>query len=255
MIIMTIAAIIVAEILAYVITKSFSVPYLPSTPGVTFGVALLTTPFISWALLKLLFELDEMEKKMYFLATYDSMSMLLRREAFFRDATRVHSVAKQHALPYSIAIIDIDNFKSINDTHGHNGGDRVIEHFGQILRDLFSIDNPIGRIGGEEFALLIPVDNEKMEKEMDRIHALLQETALEYNGNIIKYSVSIGIFGNLSPKKISLDDALSYADKALYSAKHTGKKKSVTCCEKDIAEDETFDKILRYTSNLRNRKY
>ena len=248
MLILTIAAIIVAEILAYVVIKTFSFPYLPSTPIVTFGVTLLTTPFISWALLKLLFDLDEMEEKMYFLATYDSMSMLLRREAFFQCATRVHHAAQQYAQSYSIAIIDIDNFKSINDTYGHDGGDKIIAHFGQILLDLFSLDNPVGRIGGEEFALLFPIDTENMEKEMEAIHTILHEASIVYDGDLIGYTVSIGIFENSIPDKITLDEALSYADKALYEAKRTGKNKSVIYHEK-IA----FNDIPGRSVNLRDR--
>ncbi len=246
--ILTVTTIIVAEILAYIVIKLFSYPYDDSTPYVTFMVASLTTPLLSWTLLKLLFELDEMEEKTYFLATYDSMTMLLRREAFFQYAMRIHLLAKQYDTPYSIAIVDIDNFKSINDKYGHDAGDKVIIHFGQILLDLFQLDKPIGRIGGEEFALVLPVESRDMEKKMKAVHMKLQETSIPYDDNLITYTVSIGIFGNVSPEKITLDEALSYADKALYEAKRTGKNKSVIYHEK-IA----FNDIPGRPVNLRDR--
>jgi len=248
MLFVTIAAIVVAEILAYIVIKVFSFPYITSTPIVTFAVTLLTTPFISWTLLKLLFYLDEMEEKMNFLATYDSMTMLLRREAFFRRAMKVHHVARQYSTPYSIAIIDIDNFKYINDTYGHDGGDKIIVHLGQILLELFQLNNPIGRIGGDEFALLFPIEIEKMKKEMKVIHTILQETAVPHNEECIKYSISIGICENSIPEKITFDETLSYADKALYEAKRTGKNKSVI-----YYEGNSFNDIGRGSSNLRDR--
>jgi len=252
MLLLTFSAIVIAEILAYIVIKFFSFPYIPSTPIVTFAVTLLTTPFISWALLKLLFDLDKMEENMYLLATYDSMTMLLRREAFFHHATRVHQVTQQHTLSYSIAIIDIDNFKYINDTYGHAGGDKVIVHFGQTLLELFTLKNPIGRIGGEEFALLFPIDVENMEKEMEVVHTILQEASIAHDGDLIEYTVSIGIFENTIPDQITLDKALSYADKALYEAKCTGKKKSVTYYEK-VAFNDIPCRSENLRANLRDR--
>ena len=240
-ILITMVAVIFAEVFAYIVTSTFNFPYLiHSTPIVTFLVTAILTPFISWHLLELLFSIDEMEQKMNHLATYDSMTKLLSRQAFFKRSLDLHTSFKQAHKSYTVAIIDIDNFKSINDTYGHANGDKVLIHFGTLISNILDSNYIIGRIGGEEFAVLSHINMQTMEKEMEKLHHTLVKSKIPYQDKYIKYTLSIGVFENKTPEVISFDEALSQADSALYQAKITGKNQSIL-----------FSKKI---SNLRTRK-
>ncbi len=241
MLLITLSAVISAEVLAYIVIKIFSFPYLiPATPVVTFLVTVISAPFISWPILELLFSLDKMEQKMNDLATYDSMTKLLSRQAFFKRSLALHDSFKNPLKPYSVAIIDIDNFKSINDTYGHADGDKVLIHFGALISSTLDSNYIIGRIGGEEFAVLSHINIQTMEKEMEKLHHALVKSKIPYQDKYIEYTLSIGIFENKTPDVLSFDEALSQADSALYQAKITGKNQSILFSKK--------------TSNLRTRK-
>jgi len=249
-ILITLAAVISAEILAYGVVKIFSFPYpVPSTPVVTFLVTAILTPFLSWHLLKLLFFIDDMEQKMNHLATYDSMTKLLSRQAFFKQAQHLHDDFQKNNQTYSVCIIDIDNFKSINDTYGHALGDKVLINFGQIFYNVFKSDYTIGRIGGEEFALLLYVDIHKAKQYIEVLQEAITQSNILYKGEHVKYTVSIGIFENKTSNTLLFDNALSKADTALYYAKLSGKNKYIVFSE-SLPKIDFSDAA----SNLRHRR-
>ena len=249
-ILITLAAVISAEILAYSITKIFSFPYpLPSTPIVTFLVTALLTPFLSWHLLKLLFFIDEMEQKMNFLATYDSMTKLLSRQAFFKQAQIIHNDLQNNQRTYTVCIVDIDNFKLINDTYGHAFGDNVLIELGKIFYKTFTPECIMGRIGGEEFAILLDIDRHQMKLYIEKLQKTVSQSNIAYKNSQIHYTISIGIFENTMSETPIFDDALLKADKALYYAKFTGKDKFVVF-SKSLPQID----FPKSTSNLRHRR-
>lgn len=251
MLFITLLAIISAEILAFVVIKIFSFPYIPSTPIVTFLVTALVTPFISWHLLDLLFKIDKMEQIMNDLATYDSMTKLLSRQAFFKRSIDLHDMCAKSQKSYTIAIIDIDNFKSINDTYGHAYGDKVLIEFGNVITKAIDLNYVIGRIGGEEFALLFNIDKDTMKQNMDKVHQHILDSKIPYKEESnITYTVSVGIFENETPNTLTFNEALSNADHALYDAKTTGKNKSVI-----FSKALQNNNIPRKASNIRSREY
>ena len=246
----TLSAILAAEILAYFIPYVFSFPYLfPSDAIITFLITAILTPFLSWHLLKLLFFVDELEQEMNYLATYDSMTKLLSRQAFFKHSLALHENAKLTKDTYCVCIIDIDNFKYINDTYGHSGGDKVLIHFGTLLSKLYDSNYIVGRIGGEEFSIISKLDITTKHNEMQKIHDTLATSTCTYKNTEIAYTVSIGIFENTMPESITFDEALSHADNALYEAKNTGKNKSVIFNNFNLHTD-----LPKKASNLRSRK-
>jgi len=246
----TIVSIIFAELFAYFIADFFSFSYpIPSSLVVTLLATGALTPFISWPLVKLLFAIDEMEKKMNYLATYDPMTKLLSRQAFFKSSLALHEIFLSSKKFYTVAIIDMDNFKLINDTYGHACGDKVLVDFGKALIKLFDSKHVIGRIGGEEFALFFTVDKHEMKQKMGKIHQSILDSTVSYKDSHIKYTVSIGIFENETPNEITLDEALSFADHALYNAKTTGKNKSIIYTEA-LVNDNTS----RKSSNFRSKR-
>lgn len=242
-ILITVFAIISAEILAYLISQVFSLTYhFPSAPLITFVVTAILTPFISWPLLKLLFDIDKLEQKMNYLATYDSMTKLLSRQAFFKKSLVVHKSFQKDLKTYCICILDIDNFKSINDSFGHSIGDTVLMDFGKIFHNVLKLDYLVGRIGGEEFALFFYGDINETKTYLEELQQTIFKSPIPYKGSYIPYTVSIGIFENTQVNSISFDNALSKADKALYYAKSTGKNKYIIFSE--VLSELTFKEVI-----------
>lgn len=227
-ILITIFAIIASEVLTYGICKVFSLPYLvPETPMVAFIIPFILVPIGSWQFLKLLFKIDGLEMKMRYLANYDSMTKLLSRQAFFKRSLALHENATSQKKSYIVAIIDLDNFKNINDTYGHSVGDKALVNLGKLFQDSFVDSEIIGRIGGEEFALVMYNHSKNQQKRIDNFRDKVSKEKLIINNHTINYTISIGLFNNLSPQSVNFDNALSNADYALYHAKVTGKNKTV----------------------------
>ena len=128
---------------------------------------------------------------------------------------------------YTVCIIDVDDFKTINDTYGHACGDKVLMEFGTIFHKVFRAPEVVGRIGGEEFAWVLGIEETEAIRMMQDLHAAVMASVTYCPGKSIGYTVSIGIFENKTPSTLSLDEALSCADHALYRAKVSGKNRSV----------------------------
>nr|WP_275446615.1 GGDEF domain-containing protein [Pseudoalteromonas sp. OF7H-1] len=156
----------------------------------------------------------------------DTLSGLPNRRAFMEKAAEVGEIS----FPYLIGMVDIDNFKSINDTYGHDAGDKAIKRIAYTIKDALRSDDFTARMGGEEFAFVL----------LDATHgssSALIETIRESISNLeitlsekekIHLTVSIGVKAVLPEmEKMSITAHLNDADKALYEAKHTGKNKVV----------------------------
>lgn len=224
----TLIAIVLAQILGYAVISFFDFPYpYPSTPIVILVVTGIVTPIISWHLIKLLFSIDSLEQQMNHLATYDPMTKFLSRQAFFERSLEAHKLYAEAGKTYTVCIIDVDDFKTINDTYGHACGDKVLVEFGRIFHKAFRIPESAGRIGGEEFALMLDMKEAEAMQMMQDLHAAVKASEVYCAGESIGYTVSIGIFENKTPNTFSLDEALSCADHALYRAKVSGKNRSI----------------------------
>lgn len=155
-------------------------------------------------------------------ALRDPMSGAYRRDAFLEMAGHEIAVSRRHGLPMSLLMMDLDNFKAINDTHGHLVGDKVIVHFAAQATQLLRTQDVIGRYGGEEFVVFLPqTDLDAGLATAERIRKRIAESDA---ANVPPYTVSIGVacFDKDGPDTLSLLDA---ADKALYVAKREGKNR------------------------------
>ncbi len=129
--------------------------------------------------------------------------------------------------PLSMLMMDIDFFKQVNDTHGHKAGDHVLKKLADVCRETMREVDIVGRIGGEEFAILLPeTGKEKSIEAAERLRVALEKAKVpqEVGGMPIQFTVSIGV-ASLVSKDDNLDVLLSLADKALYAAKETGRNK------------------------------
>jgi diguanylate cyclase (GGDEF)-like protein len=193
------------------------------------GIPLLVTPPIAWFLVDLLLRVHRAEQEMRSLASYDSLTGLPSRHAFFDNANNYVSLAQREKSPFSVMIIDLDHFKSINDRFGHPAGDAVLKLFADVVNSIARRSDIIGRVGGEEFAIVLPSTNTSEALEFsERLHHAINQAVLKYKDSAIRYTVSIGLSEFDTDSEDSIDDLLARADLALYQAKQSGRNQTAT---------------------------
>lgn len=159
-------------------------------------------------------------------AHFDFLTGLCNRRHFLERAEAELNRSQRYEKDLSILMIDVDNFKRINDTYGHKSGDLVLQKIANIFQSTLRDVDIAGRIGGEEFAVLLP--ETCIDKALDVAERLRTEVAgacVEADqASSIQFTISIGIATKLSLNE-KLDDLLSFADTALYEAKDAGRNR------------------------------
>ena len=159
-------------------------------------------------------KLDEAEKT----ADQDGMLPVLNRRAFVRELTRYISFAGRYNTPASLIYFDLNHLKKTNDTHGHAAGDMVLAHFASVLTANVRDSDCVGRLGGDEFGVLLSHANHiQALKKADRLAATLQASPIQWNGNTIPVSFAYGAFELTSGD--NPDVAMARADQAMYTQK------------------------------------
>ncbi len=160
-------------------------------------------------------------------ANRDFLTGLYNRRYFFNHIQDYIKMAEEHYEKVYIAMIDIDNFKSINDTYGHDDGDKAIVALSEILRSDTKQKDLVARFGGEEFciALLAPNDDIAL-KVFERIRHDVENFSFKANnGDEVSFTISIGVAPYREGDDIA--DVINQADMNLYEAKHSGKNKVI----------------------------
>lgn len=158
--------------------------------------------------------LEEVEKT----ADQDHLLPLLNRRAFVRELTRYIGFAGRYGTPASLVYFDLDGFKLINDTHGHAGGDAVLEHVSNVLLGCVRDSDVVGRLGGDEFGVLLSHANqEQAHKKADALASQLGAQPTMFQGRAIPASFSYGAF-ELKPGEDAAT-AMARADEAMYAQK------------------------------------
>jgi len=171
-------------------------------------------------------KLAESEKKLQTLATTDFLTELPNRREFTdRLADEFHRVQRFADQRSSVLMLDLDLFKRINDTHGHATGDAVLKHFGQLVRNTLRKIDMVGRMGGEEFAIILPgTDMAGARIFAERLREAVANTPLVQDGQPIVLTVSIGI-ATMGPPDSNGEETLLRSDEALYRAKEKGRNR------------------------------
>ncbi|MBP8231373.1 GGDEF domain-containing protein [Rhizorhabdus sp.] len=164
----------------------------------------------------------DLAESMRRLATSDQLTGILNRRGFEEAAERAIVNAQRQQAPLALVLADIDNFKAINDRHGHAVGDCALKHFAQRLERLVRRGDLVGRVGGEEFALLLMNTRDANALEVVE-HVRLDIASVPVNGaGPLMMTASFGVTG-IRPGDTSLAQLLMRADRALYRSKLDGR--------------------------------
>jgi len=152
------------------------------------------------------------------LAHEDVLTGVHNRRGFVRDLSRAIAYRARYGTPAAVMLLDLDGFKPVNDTHGHEVGDRLLAHFAGVLRANVRASDSIGRLGGDEFALIIwQVDQAAADLKARAIEEVVGRSPMAHEGLQIKLGVSAGFA--LLETDDTPDSALARADRAMYARK------------------------------------
>lgn len=162
-------------------------------------------------------------------ADRDILTGLLLRRAFVENLTALHSEAERHKLGFSLCLMDVDHFKKVNDTYGHMAGDRVLSHFGQLLRRRFRVEDLRGRWGGEEFIMAFRHEGkETMKGALNRVLDELVETPFEGDHKeefFVSFSAGLVSYPQDGQQ---IEALIKKADERLYIAKEQGRRRIIS---------------------------
>lgn len=162
------------------------------------------------------------------LAMTDFLTGSANRRAFFEFGEREILRAERYHRPLSIIMIDIDRFKHINDTHGHGGGDQVIKALIAAVREQARDSDIVGRLGGEEFAIILPETQQLTAfKAAERLRQRVEDLVLPLGGANVSFTASFGV-AQRKEGELSISSLLERTDRALYLAKEEGRNRVET---------------------------
>lgn len=175
-------------------------------------------------------KIEELYDRVGELSLTDSLTGLRNRRYLDSNIPQLIAFAARHKVPVSFAMIDIDFFKRINDTFGHQAGDHILKNLARIITSQFRQSDIIIRYGGEEFLIaLFGLAPSKCLEMMEELRLIVQSHSFVYRNNVIPITISIGICSDdhAQAKQPDLVRIISNADKAMYQAKNSGRNKVV----------------------------
>lgn len=174
-------------------------------------------------------ELELLNDRLIELSCTDALTGVKNRGGF-EEAFKIAFVAAiRYSRPISLLVIDIDHFKLVNDKYGHQAGDECLRRVSSVLLQVISRPQDlVARYGGEEFVVLLPdTADEGAYKVAEKIRQDIESTKIEFNGQVIRLTVSIGVDSMVPKTQKRREDMFGAADKALYKAKRSGRNKVV----------------------------
>ena len=162
----------------------------------------------------------------------DGLTQAFNRKHWEECLASEFSRACRHSYNLSLVMLDLDKFKVLNDTFGHQGGDKALIDTAKVINDLLRIGDVFGRYGGEEFAVILPnTDLKGAEEVAERIRKTVAENIIDYQGQSVSATVSIGV-AVINQQDLRYEDLISRADVALYEAKANGRNR--VCVAKEV---------------------
>lgn len=181
-------------------------------------------------------ERKQREAELLQMATVDYLTGLPNRRQFLARLEEEHArMQRIKSLRAAVLMLDLDHFKTVNDSYGHAAGDHYLRHFAELIRGELRKIDAAGRLGGEEFAIILPgADTAAAEVFAERLRLKVAGTPLALKDQVVRMTVSIGVAA-MQAQEANADAALADADRALYRAKKDGRNRvavaAATCSE------------------------
>jgi two-component system cell cycle response regulator len=173
--------------------------------------------------------LDEaLQRNLYDSATRDGLTRLYNKKYFLDAIGKEFAYADRHATPLTLVMIDVDHFKRINDTYGHQCGDYVLQRLAQLLSEGVRAEDVIARYGGEEFAVLLRACLEDQATVFaERMRNTVETSEFVFNGQRIKVTISAGVATQVPGTFSNAEGLVALADQFLYQAKEAGRNRVI----------------------------
>lgn len=176
-------------------------------------------------------EMKELERRLFTLATHDALTGILNRRSFLERLGHEFTLAREFGHSLSLIMVDADKFKDINDRHGHAVGDQTLARIGEACRAHHVEGGAVGRLGGEEFAILLPnIGREESHLKAERLRQAIADGCTDFRGRQVRCTVSVGV-ATLRPSDQEAEDFLHRADLRMYKAKRDGGNRTETDAE------------------------
>ena len=199
----------------------------------TYLVAIVFNILIAFSYVLMLSE--RLNTQLQNMADTDVLTGLLSRRAFIDRMKRILSRAQHDNTALSFLVLDIDNFKNINDTYGHFTGDELLKKYADVMKGCFRSEDIIGRLGGEEFAIAISnIDNAAAVKVAERLRSEIENVSILCNDKPVSTTISIGI-ADLHKNVNGYETLFREADAALYRAKNMGRNRIIIAESQDTS--------------------
>src|ERR1700712_3331135 len=166
-------------------------------------------------------------------ASIDPLTNMFNRRGFAEATSRMIEREANAGRPVTVMIFDIDHFKGINDRFGHPAGDEILKLFAAVVTNTLRMTDLSGRIGGEEFAALLPCSMDEALIAAERVREAFAASGIAVDGEPVNTTVSIGVAGG--PALTELDVLLAAADTALYQAKRAGRNRVQAATEQPLS--------------------
>jgi diguanylate cyclase (GGDEF)-like protein len=243
----TVLAVILSGVVTLIIEGGYNTASMTESYVISALVAIVVAPMASWYLVGLLIRLHTLETEMREQASRDALTGLLTRRHFVEAAEFEIGRSIRYDRPLSVIMLDLDEFKEINDTLGHAVGDQVLRVVGERISSCLREVDLAGRVGGEEFALVLPETTQDAAAEVaERIVRSIGAQPIDVAGVPVRVTASAGVaeqssddYGALS----SFDTALMHADQAMYAAKREGRNRVHEYDAEDDAADRTSQTV------------
>ena len=169
-------------------------------------------------------------------ARTDSLTNIYNRRYFMKSGEDLLNKVRNRNIPYSVLMFDIDHFKSINDQYGHPVGDQALREFAHVIQEGIRESDIFGRLGGEEFALIVNNNQNETLQTAERLRENISKIKIDTHKGLLSFTTSVGIAHLTNEDTVS--ELINSADKALYRAKKTGRNKVVEACEATLPGTE-----------------
>jgi diguanylate cyclase (GGDEF)-like protein len=223
----TIGSIVLSVAISGALHFAIGLPMRASAWAATLICPALIAPLMSWWTFDLVLQVERAHEQLRVQSNIDHLTGIFNRRYFMDRLREEIDRAARYGTSFAVAVIDIDNFKRVNDEHGHLSGDEILKQLTQVCAKQVREIDTLARIGGEEFALLLPQTGPaEAEDLVERMRASVAATRAKIGDGWLDMTVSIGLT-SAGRDALDVNGILRRADEALYAAKRQGKNRLV----------------------------